>query len=336
MEIFINNHAIDFQLENESTVSKVIESLMDWTKERDLIFSEVIIDGECFAVDEVPEMSVDDTSQINCLIESRADIVISSIDAGIRYCEKAKTFIDDVTGRLGDAEEELKHLGDGLQWLSDVLLSVVKLIGADPETALYMDEPLARFIENANSLGEYIVSSDNLEQVLERLDSEKQIFTYIREIFRLLLSCDEMRTLIAKSIDSPDTLLSSLLEIKNAIPAEIENLKKAAIAFQGGNDADGVESLNRFIGFIYAYTRSCYQVVPVFSLDPGEIKGEGESSLEEKNLQLQDLLSEIEEVMENDDIISLSDILEYELVPVMQELDGLMGKLLEHLEVENS
>ncbi len=332
MEIYINNHSIDFEMEAESTVHEVVDSLLDWSKERDLVFSEVVLDGENYSVDKIPDMPVEKASQMNCLIESKADIVISSVDAGIRYCEKARTFIEEISSDDSETAEELEHLEGGLHWISDVLISVVKLIGADPDEAQYRDETITEHVAHAVGLGDFIADSGNLEESVARVKQDVQIFADIREIFRLLLASDEMRSLIAKSIDSPDTLLASLVEIKNAIPGEVENLKAAAIAFQEGKDKDGVEKLNRFIAFIYAYTRSCYQVVPVFSVDLKDISGDGEESLETQNLQLQDLLSEVEEVMENDDIISLSDILEYELVPVLEKLEVLTGNLLDYLD----
>lgn len=335
MEIFINNHAIDFQLEDETTVSEVIASILDWSRERDLVVSEVIVDGDGYSIHEVPDIPVREAEQMNCLIESRADIVISSIDAGIRYCEKAKNFIEDMKGSSDEEVGELKHLGDGLQWLSDVLLSVVKLVGADPDTALFVEEPLAQYIDKASAMGKEISSGENFDEIRATVNEGRDIFQHVRDIFRLILGSEEMRSLVARSIDSPDSLIQSMLDIKNVMADEIENLKNTAIAFQGGNDAEAVEKLNRFIGFIYLYTRSCYQLVPVFSLDPADIKDDDGASLEEKNLQLQDLLSEVEEVLENDDIISLSDILEYELVPLMEELTGLVDALLETFDFEN-
>jgi len=331
VEIYINDHSINIELENESTVHEVVDSLLDWAKERDLIFSEVVLDGKNYPIGGIPDMPVENASQMNCLIESKADIVISSVDAGIRYCEKARSFIEEISPDASETAEELEHLGGGLHWISDVLISVVKLIGSDPDEARYRDETIAEHVAKAVTLGDLISGSGNVAELAARVKGDLQLFADIREIFKLLLASDEMRSLIAKSIDSPDTLLATLVEIKKAIPGEVENLKAAAIAFQEGKDREGVENLNRFIAFIYAYTRSCYQVVPVFAVDLKDISGEGEESLETQNLQLQDLLGEVEEVMENDDIISLSDIMEYELVPVLERIEVLTGNLLDYL-----
>ena len=96
------------------------------------------------------------------------------------------------------------------------------------------------------------------------------------------------------------------------------------------SDNEGVEKLHRFIEFIFLYTRTCYQIAPVFGLDLEEVVVD-EISLVERNNQLQELLEQVSEVLENDDIISLADILEYEIKPVMENLHLYINSLTESM-----
>ena len=63
----------------------------------------------------------------------------------------------------------------------------------------------------------------------------------------------------------------------------------------------------------------CYQVGPVLTIDTSAITVNG-VSLEEKNNELQDYLIETISILENNDIISLADILEYEILPALEGL----------------
>ncbi len=76
--------------------------------------------------------------------------------------------------------------------------------------------------------------------------------------------------------------------------------------------------------------RTCYQVSPVFNINIAEFVYNGQS-LEELNIKIQDLLTEIVSVMENNDVVSLSDILEYELKPLINEIDHYIDILLQNI-----
>lgn len=143
----------------------------------------------------------------------------------------------------------------------------------------------------------------------------------------MLLLSEEMRSLIVQSIDSPDVLISSLRQTKEELTDQLAGIRTAAIAYQTGRDAEGSERLRGFIDFIYRYTRTCYQAVPMFQVDLSEIEVEG-VSLEKKNRELRNLLHEVTMIMENNDIISLSDVLEYEIRPNLENLGTYIDVLL--------
>ncbi|MBN1534108.1 MAG: hypothetical protein JXA20_15665, partial [Spirochaetes bacterium] len=54
-------------------------------------------------------------------------------------------------------------------------------------------------------------------------------------------------------------------------------------------------------------------------------------SLEEKNARLRDLLDQITEIMQNNDIISLADTLEYEIRPSLENLGTYLDLLLSQI-----
>jgi len=103
-----------------------------------------------------------------------------------------------------------------------------------------------------------------------------------------------------------------------------------AAAFQGGRDAEGAEKLNGFIDFMYTYIRTCHQIPPIFRIDLEGIVLDG-TSLEDINADLTEKLNMIVEVMENNDIISLTDILEYEIKPAFEGLGRYIDELLKAL-----
>jgi hypothetical protein len=102
----------------------------------------------------------------------------------------------------------------------------------------------------------------------------------------------EMRDMILASIESPDVLYRSLMEITEVLPEQLKLLETIAISYQSGKDNLGSQHIQVFVDFIYKYLRTCYQVVPVFGIKAAEVVIDG-ISLEEKNQSINSLLGEI-------------------------------------------
>ena len=132
------------------------------------------------------------------------------------------------------------------------------------------------------------------------------------------------------SVESPDNLVVSIKKINDELPAQIKNIEEIAVAFQTGNDREGAQKIELFIDFIYQYVRTCYQVSPVFDIDLSEIVIDGISLLD-KNSEIQNFLTEISEVLENNDIISLADILEYEIMPLLESVTAYLDLMIEKI-----
>ena len=318
MEILVNNYPVDFVIENEKTVSEVVDSILVWCRQKDLILTMIYIDDEIFALDQIPDRSVDSVKIINCLIQSRSELVFASVDEGIRYCEKADLFVKDasISGRVG--RSDMVDLASGLIWLDDIVSNIIHLLGLKADTVKFRDINLSEYISSLESYKNSI-ENGSVDTYLDILKSNAGIFLTSIGILRMLIVSDEMKALVMQSIDSPDVLMKSLLQIKDSLGEQLDNIESTAAAFQAGKDAEGIEGFKKFIDFIAEYVRTSSQVAPVFDINLSEIKI-NDTSLEEKNRVLQDFLNQTVEIMENNDIISLSDMLEYEIKPSLGDL----------------
>ncbi len=78
MDIRINSRPVNFSLEDEKSVAEVIASVSGWARERELVFTEARINDEPYMIESLPDMSLDSVRSIDCIVQSRADVVISS------------------------------------------------------------------------------------------------------------------------------------------------------------------------------------------------------------------------------------------------------------------
>ncbi|MCP4135527.1 MAG: hypothetical protein GY754_31450 [bacterium] len=330
MEVLINDYPVDFELEQERTVPDFMQSIITWAAERDLIFLEVYLDGEYYSPDNVPNMELEKIDSMNCIIQSKADMVYSTINEGARYCDRVIDFVDRSVEEKNVDISHARDLAPGIDWLVEVLYTVIQLLGLDIGDIKYTDREVIKYIDDLNRVKDELLSIDNEKALLDFLGDQGQIFFVMKDIFRILLGSEEMQVLIRQSIDSPDTLFTSLRTIKEDLPGQLKNIEEVAIAYQTGKDREASGKLNIMIEFLYRYTRTCFQVPPVFKIDAASIVVEG-VSFEEKNSHLKDLLSEVTEILENNDIISLADILEYEIVPALESLEEYIDLLLEEI-----
>ncbi len=330
MEVHINDVPVEMVFENEKTLGDVVNSVVQWGSERGLIFFGIEMDEDFFPQEDVPDMAVDDCGIVNCIVQSKADMVYDTVSEGINYCEKVLDFVQSQEGEVGENDTgDLKNLVSGLSWLEEVFMSVGVLLNVDFSELRYRDSTVQEYIHELGSLKEaldkYLL---NKEEALPTFDSN--LFHSLKEIFTILLVSDEMKNLVIDSIDSPDVLISNLQAISQLLPEQMKFLEEAAVAYQTGNDREGVEKLFEFMDFVFGYTRTCEQIASVFDVDYDQVQVDG-MSLNEKNRELQRLLNETLEIIENNDMISLADILEYEIVEALENLEEYIDAVLENI-----
>jgi cell division protein ZapA (FtsZ GTPase activity inhibitor) len=324
MEIQINGHPVEFVLEKEKNLKDVVQSISQWARERELIFSEVWADDVRYAVDNVPEKAIDDLKRINCVILSRADLVADSICEATEYCGRLIEYIDKLQKSSEVADGDIEKIVLGLNWLVEVTEKVLELLGISAEAIKYRDKNAVQFFKELRNVGNTL---QNTEQdygtiLLER----KNDLSDFRDFLRVIFLSNEMRRVIITSIDTPDTVAGMLAQILNDIPGQKQNLENAAASYHAGKDSEGSAGVESFIDFIYRYFRVCYQINPVFNIDPAHVSVGG-VPLNEKNAAINELLNQMILCLENNDIIGLTDVLEYELVPALDDIETLCGTI---------
>ncbi len=326
MQLLINDHPVDFTIEKESTVKDVMSSVHHWAQERSLIFSGAIVDGVLYQPDSAPEMPIHEINNINCYVQSVGDVVIDSIKEGIAYCNRAEEYLKGKDSLSQLTDDEFVQLQYGIEWIISVLQSVLHMLGMEREDVRFKDMTVHQFIDSIKSF-QHMIADDKSRSDINQIN---ELFHDVTTLFRVLLCSDALKNLIIQSVDSPDVLFKTLLDLKTLVPQQVDNLEAIAGLYQKGKDNEALEIIHTLVDFLYLYMRTCYQVSPVFGIHLADIVLNNQS-LEELNIRLQDMLSEIVEIMENNDIVSLSDILEYELKPLIGELDNYIDVMLQQI-----
>jgi hypothetical protein len=327
VKVLVNNYGIDFKFDSENSWDDFFESLNKWFSERGLIFFEVDIDGEIYPADEIPKMKIASIEVMNCSVNSKADMIFGTIGEGITYSDKVINFISSTVEKGEIDLDEIKNLVVGIDWFLNVNNSLINLIEVNEENVKHKDKTIKEQNDDLLKLKDRFSSLDENDDIDVEL-SDAEIFNHEKEILRILGMSKEMKNLVLRSFDSPDQLVKRIEKVKESIPEELKNIEDVAIAFQTGKDKEGADGINHFVEFILFYINLCYQISPVFGIDLSKLKIENDS-LEDKNITLKSLLGQTMEVMENNDIISLADILEYEMIPAIEEIDKYIDLIID-------
>ncbi len=329
MEIQINGHPVEFVMEKEKNLKDVVESISGWAMERELIFAEAWVDDKCFAVENVPVKELEEVKTINCVIVSKADLVADSICEATEYCGRLIEYINKTDKDTPISDDDIQKVATGIDWLVEVSTKALSLLGISLQNAKHRDKSAKELFENLENVRKTIESRK--KESMAVLPELRNLLADFRDFLRIVLLSDEMRKAIITSIDSPDTVAEMLAHLLNDIPIQKQNLENTAAAYQAGKDSEGSRGVESFIDFIYRYFRVCHQLKPVFNIDSKTVLAGG-MALNEKNDAINDLLNQMIISLENNDIIGLTDILEYELLPALQDIEDFCKAIFEMLQ----
>jgi hypothetical protein len=331
MDIRINGQQIDITLETEKNLEDIEKSMSDWAAKRDLILTGLFADDIFYMAGEVPGKPIDDVEIVDLQIQSRVELIINTLTDGISYCNRITDYIDHAIEEASFDERDIEPFFKGIDWLLDITQSSFKQIDLDVHSVKHLDKTVAEYLGDIISIGKELktlVAEQNQEKVIAYLTEQKNLFAAFRGIFKLALMSDNIKQMVIKSIDSPDSLIQSLYDSREKLPEQLENLEAISEAFQSGKDREASERLHGFLDFMHLFSRSAIQSAPVFSLDPATITVDG-VSFDDKIAEINDLLSELLTALENDDIITVSDLLEYELKPSLEPVPEFITIILD-------
>lgn len=177
--------------------------------------------------------------------------------------------------------------------------------------------------EEDESLGELLVElkkwmiKEN-KRVIVRVRLEGKIISEKNEKVVLLRKATEFGILELFTVNLLQWAIDSLKEIEDKLPRIALGMEKVSFLIQKGNYQNAFSLLDKLIEVWDRINEALRYVERLFALDYSQIfpKRKGISGEMEK---VKDLLGEANRAMEQNDLLGLADILEYELAPRISE-----------------
>ena len=316
MQIFLNEEILDTKLENEKTVAEVYSGVKTWIEQNGKYLVSCKVDGYEKEQNELESISLESVVRVDFYVGEGLDVLISSLIELDNYINKIG---ETLFGRDSLTDKETKDLSEGKIWISSVLNAAKSILRID--------------YEKIKPHGLEVSISLVIEEVLseKKLDSVKSIETYLDHLrdFKLFVM-DLINRITLLNLDT-----ETVKEILSTYGNNMEVLKKEFISvnenFQSGKDLLATELLQHSSGRLHLLISGLISVAGrINDYDVEAIRVE-EDSLLSINTILNDKLTQVAKALEENDIVTVGDILEYELPEILDKFVPFLKLIREKL-----
>ncbi|MEN2997794.1 MAG: hypothetical protein ABDH28_01975 [Brevinematia bacterium] len=308
MDIYIMGNKIDYTIEHERTVKDVIDSISEIVNGYGHSITELRVDGKEFSADD-PALEKIELNEVNNLeIETASFFEISSslILSLIPYVESFKTHIEENTIDFGIFDQ-------AKSWISDVLVTSVNLlfIFAKNSEIIHKRDSIVKFLLDFSY--DELSEDHRRKQLLEKLG---ELHCLLKEIMEVLNKISEKGNLFFDTTIDND--ISELLRLLDDIPLKLQLGKDREALSELYSFSETFISLIDFIDFSISSSAFVpYDVVKNFDL----------SKFDQVNSVIESVMKSIS----SKDLITASDLMSYELRPLVEELQQFVLSLRESL-----
>jgi phage host-nuclease inhibitor protein Gam len=318
MEIFVNNHKLDADLDNEKTIGDIVLGVNNWVESNQKYVVSCFVDGNDYDLSVMEDLDIEKIGRIDFIIGEEMDVLVSSLEELDRYVD---TIGSTLIGRDSLTENESRDLSEGIIWIDTVVTSAKKLLKLNLDTI----RPMGK--------GKNVLEIlENLHKSVSHLETVTKIESFLEDLRDLKLFILDLRNRTEILDLNKDQLLEILKDYTTSMDAIKTNFMKVNENFQSGRDklasemlTDGIGKMNTLLTALISLRNSH----PQLELEKIEIESENLSSY---NKNLNECLTQIAIGLENNDLVEVGDILEYELPDLLDGLKPYLDKIIEKLE----
>lgn len=323
MDIFINSEKIDFELENENNALDIVTAIAEYSSKLtppQFITSIHINDREFSYADDdkLKKIELKEIDNIKIDLADVHEITILSLN----QMKKFLTLLEELIIEKKDIQEFFK-LNESTDWM---------IAGIDQISRIY--DPRNSSISEHKKRFKNLCLKLNIELTRIKLNTSeidenksKELTSMIRDLNEII---DNIKIWLLSSFRIPDrdyiiaTIDNTITEIDELLP-KLENI---TILFQNGEDRETMNIIQKMASIMEKSTNMFIAFRESFKihLDKYRVK---EVDFETYFKSISDNLKVLIEAIQNSDIVIISDLLEYEFIPNIEEIKKVLLKIKE-------
>lgn len=331
MEIFINQQIFNGKLENEKNIGEIYDGIRNWVEENNKFLLSCHIDGIEMAKSELNTVQLSSVNRVDFTVGEEVDVLQTGLVELDKYID---TIGNTLFGRDSLTETEMRDLLEGIEWIDGMLMSAKNLLHLDYTKIKPMGK--GKCVEEI--LSEVKTRSQRIENPGQTDSGQEAGVT--GQIDEFLEALRDLKIFVMDLLTRTSALLFTDEELKAVIAGGVENVEllkmefsKVNELFQSGKDREAVDLLTDTSGKMNVL------LTALISLDSRnksikfatvEIDGE---NFDEKLNVLNETFARVAIALEDNDIVTAGDVLEYELPEVLDEVIPFLQKINEMIQV---
>lgn len=319
MEIYVNDHKLDVNLENERTMGDVFQGVSKWVETNGKYIVSCFADGRDFGIQEMGGLDYANFRRMDFIIGEELDVLVSGLEELDRYVDNIG---NTLVGRDSLTEGEARDLAEGMIWIDSIITSAKKLLKLRLDTI----RPMGK----GKNVEEIL---DSLHARVTHLETVESLESFLEDLRDLKLFILDLRNRTAILDLDKEKLLEIVKEYSENMAAIQRDFISVNEHFQAGRDPKATEilthSINRLNTLLTALI-SLKNTHPDLKIESIRV---GEEELSQFNQNLNEVLLQIVTALENQDIVSAGDILEYELPDYLERFQPFLNQIIEKIEV---
>ncbi|MBI4979062.1 MAG: hypothetical protein HZC28_16400 [Spirochaetes bacterium] len=322
MNILVNNTPVSVKIEQEKTVGEVVTGIERWCSEQRIAVTEVQVDDTiCYITDAASmDASLDGVDKINISAmpyEEYAYQSLTSVHDHIQKLINAKT--------IGAAD--LPVIVDGLAWILEVIPRITYLlsINLNEENTL---EKLKLLEIKKERLAKHIRDNDGSAAAFVTGEIIPFLNEFVHHTLVLIANAEIQILKIMGSTITRENVIDRLASLAELTRPLITLLEKIVVLLQKGRDHAALMGIDKFADGVGSIINVLARIKETFSVDYDAVVC-GDTTLSAVIRDMQKVLESILDAFKNEDFVSVSDLLDYELKPKLALIPRCLGALTE-------
>lgn len=298
MKIFVNNEQVDITWQDEKNLGDAYLGVQSWLQESGLAVQAVIADGNHMSLGEFETWETTP-------IEAIGELKITAVHPLVLEQQQLVVlleYFDLLTTALEQCLEE-------------------NTLRAEIEEILHEIPPILNGLRHL--LGDNGTMAEYIEEILVRWDYPSS--AKISEIPQVLSGIELARQILTSRIQEYQNPLNESLLTLSALGAMQPRLAQVSLQFREGNITEAQNTIHKLIDLLSKLARTL-RLTTLLNLQ-SEQSSVNYAELEKAGNELNGLLDELAEGIENQDMILLGDLLEYELPEHFEKLSTLIREV---------
>ncbi|HEB30367.1 MAG TPA: hypothetical protein ENI15_05760 [Spirochaetes bacterium] len=328
MEILINDEKIDFELEEEENLLEIMNSLEEWILKTGNVIESISVDDRVIPIDfssNEYRNKISLIKELKITVSNHMELALSTFVTVGEYINK---MLGDYTG-----PDNIKHydsLLEGLNLVYTGIIDSLRVLKIRPMTVVkdndyILDETLSEMNDFIRVYEKKYPDADGIKKLKALLN---KVLNFIPEVYKWAV-IKNYPVIQGPGKERAGVYLHEIFnDLQSICLASIDKYEDIGKNLQIGEDRKALNDLFYLMELMDEVISVLKITGEIYDIGPKTQNGSGKFKfIDDLFCKMSGCLKEFESAFENGDMITVGDILEYEIKPLVDQFPDLFKKI---------